>query len=140
MPVVAAVLFDLDGTLVDCAPDLAGTLNDMRLERGLAPWPMTALRHHSGSGARGLLGDGFQSSPLDAGTPLLEAVRQLRCRPTDCVYVGDDLRDIAAGRAAGMRTLVAGWGYGGAAPPLLNWGAGAVLMTSNELLNWLDLP
>jgi len=53
---VAAVLFDLDGTLIDSAPDLAGTANEMRALRGLPPLPYEALRPHGGSGARGMLG------------------------------------------------------------------------------------
>ena len=53
MPRVAAVLFDLDGTLVDSAPDLAGTANDMRVQRGLPPLPYDSLRPHAGSGALG---------------------------------------------------------------------------------------
>lgn len=56
MPSVAAVLFDLDGTLVDSAPDLAGTANEMRAQRGLPPLPYQSLRPHAGSGARGMLG------------------------------------------------------------------------------------
>ena len=43
--------------------------------------------------------------------PLLEAARRLGLAPGDCVYVGDDLRDVEAGRAAGMVTVVAAWGY-----------------------------
>ena len=219
MPAIAAVLFDLDGTLVDSAPDLAGTLNDMRAARGLAPWPEASLRHHCGSGARGMLVEGLQVKPLDPGyaalrdefldlyetrmlrhtrlfetvqplldallardvpwgivtnkalrfarplcqalalhsrakalvggdstphtkphpAPLLEAARRLQHAPDACVYVGDDPRDVAAGRAAGMRTLVAAWGYVGAAPPVHAWGADAVLQSPNELLNWLDV-
>jgi N-acetyl-D-muramate 6-phosphate phosphatase len=64
---VRAVLFDLDGTLVDSAPDLTGTLNDMRAERGLAPWPVAELREHCGSGARGMLTCGLQVKVTDPG-------------------------------------------------------------------------
>lgn len=71
MPHIEAVLFDLDGTLVDSAPDLVGTLNDMRATRGLEPWPFGLLRHHCGSGARGMLGEGLQVRPTDATYPEL---------------------------------------------------------------------
>ena len=59
----AAVLFDLDGTLVDSAPDLAGTANDLRAERGLPALPLAALRPHAGSGARGMLRVAFDLMP-----------------------------------------------------------------------------
>lgn len=72
MPQVAAVLFDLDGTLVDSAPDLAGTANDMRGLRGLQPLPYEALRPHAGSGARGMLGAALGLKP---GVPGYEAHR-----------------------------------------------------------------
>ncbi len=61
------VLFDLDGTLVDSAPDLAATANAMRAEQGLAPLPYAALRAHAGSGARGMLGAGLGLKPGDEG-------------------------------------------------------------------------
>ena len=61
-----AVLFDLDGTLIDSAPDLTGTANDMRLARGLAALPYEALRPMCGSGARGMLGTAFNLAPGDA--------------------------------------------------------------------------
>ena len=63
----AAVLFDLDGTLVDSAPDLAGTANDMRQQRGLPPLPYANLRPHAGSGARGMLGAAFAAVPGQTG-------------------------------------------------------------------------
>ena len=63
MSTPAAVLFDLDGTLIDSAPDLAGTANDMLAERGLPPVPYDALRPHAGAGARGMLGATFGCIP-----------------------------------------------------------------------------
>ena len=66
-PPLAAVLFDLDGTLVDSAPDLTGTANDMRIQRGLDPLPHAELRLHCGSGARGMLGAGLGIEPGHAG-------------------------------------------------------------------------
>jgi N-acetyl-D-muramate 6-phosphate phosphatase len=214
-----AVLFDLDGTLVDSAPDLTGTLNDMRAQRGLAPWPVAELREHCGSGARGMLTCGLQVKTTDPGyadlrddflsryearmlrhttvfervvpllqaldahgmawgivtnkarrfsqplcaalqllprarvlvsgdttphakphpAPLLEAARQLGQPASSCVYVGDDARDVTAGRAAGMHTLAALWGYTGAGAQPTAWGASALLAQPQDLLHWLEL-
>lgn len=214
-----AVLFDLDGTLIDSAPDLAGAANDLRAARGLPPLPYDALRPMVGSGARGMVGVAFGAKPgepefealrdafleryaqrlleltrvfaamepvlhsieraglpwgivtnkamrfaapiveglalksrvgaLVAGDstphakphpePLLEAARQLALAPARCVYVGDDHRDVLAGRAAGMAALAAGWGYLGNGHSVHDWGAEAVLAQPDELLNWLAL-
>ncbi len=69
---IRCVLFDLDGTLADTAPDLAGALNKMRTDRGLAPLPLEPLRRMASSGARGLVGVGFGLKP---GDPDYEAHR-----------------------------------------------------------------
>jgi 2-phosphoglycolate phosphatase len=71
--------------------------------------------------------------------PLLEAARRLVHRPADCVYVGDDLRDVQAGRAAGMRTIAAGWGYLGEGEPVEAWGADALIEHPRQLLKLLAL-
>jgi phosphoglycolate phosphatase len=55
----AVIAFDLDGTLVESAPDLIGTVNLMLAERGLAPLPLAAARHLIGGGAARLLERGF---------------------------------------------------------------------------------
>src|SRR5687767_7461597 len=60
-----AVLFDLDGTLIDSAPDLAGAANDLRQERGLPALPLAALRSMVGAGARGMVGAAFGIKPGD---------------------------------------------------------------------------
>jgi N-acetyl-D-muramate 6-phosphate phosphatase len=60
-----ALLFDLDGTLVDSAPDLAGTANDMLALRGMPALPYEQLRPHAGSGARGMLWRAFGAQPGD---------------------------------------------------------------------------
>ena len=215
-----AVLFDLDGTLVDSAPDLAGAGNEMRLQRGLPPLPLEHFRPMVGSGARGMLGIALQVAPHDEGyadlrdeflaryaqrltresrvfdemlpvldaletralrwgivtnkatlyalpvveglalldraavlicgdttphakphpAPLLEAARRLGVAPSGCVYVGDDERDVQAGRGAGMRTLAAAWGYLGQNEPIANWNADAVISRPAELLQWLAMP
>lgn len=216
---VRTVLFDLDGTLIDSAPDLAGTANAMRSVRGLAPVPYPALRRMVGAGARGMIGAAFGIAPGEEGfealrdeflaryaetllqhtqvfepmrpvlerleaqglcwgvvtnkaqrftlpviaglgldrraavvvcgdttphskphpEPLLEAARRLGVAPDTCVYVGDDLRDVQAGRSAGMATVVAGWGYLGDGEPVHAWGADAVIEEPTQLLNWLGL-
>ncbi|MEO6409341.1 MAG: phosphoglycolate phosphatase [Burkholderiaceae bacterium] len=216
----AALLFDLDGTLVDSAPDLAGAGNEMRVARGLAALPLAHFRPMVGSGARGMLGraldigpdaanfitlrdefldryerrmtqetrifDGIPAvlghldaaripwgivtnkatrfaQPLVAGLrglagaatlvcgdttanakphpqPLLEAARRLGVAPDRCVYVGDDSRDVQAGKAAGMMTIVAAWGYLGAGEPIEAWQADAIAQSPTELLILLSTP
>ena len=212
------VLFDLDGTLIDSAPDLAGALNDLRSELDLSPVSYERLRPMVGSGARGMLAAGLDvhpgeerfeplrdrflwlyeqrmtrlTRPFDAverlllslesdgrlwgivtnkaerfalplvsalgldrraaavvagdttphakphPEPLLEAARRAGVQPARCVYVGDDLRDVQAGRAAGMGTVAAAWGYLGEGEPVARWGADLVLETPEGLLKWLD--
>src|SRR5213075_2183881 len=65
--------------------------------------------------------------------PLLEAARRLGVPAADCIYVGDDLRDVQAGRAAGMTTVAVQWGYLGAGEPIDAWGADHLVQTPNEL-------
>ena len=209
-----AILFDLDGTLADTAPDLAEAVNALRADRGLEPTPYALLRPVASAGARGLIGAAFGIKPDDAAyeelrvnflnryeanlvvksklfdgipdllkqleaqglawgivtnkasrftdplvpqiglghagcivsgdttphtkphpAPLLEAARRLQLPAEDCWYVGDDLRDIQAGRAAGMQTIAAAWGYCGHAEPA-SWEADALL---HDPLHLLDL-
>lgn len=214
---VRAVLFDLDGTLADTAPDLAGALNRLRAERDLPPMAESVTRPLTSSGARGMLRAGFGIAPgapdyepmkrrfLDlygahlceatrlfpgmpallheleardivwgivtnkttrftlplvaalnlhsraacvvsgdtaarpkpAPDPLFYAARVISLPPGECVYVGDDLRDIEAARAAGMGALAAAWGYLGDAGPPETWGADAVIATPVDLLRFL---
>jgi phosphoglycolate phosphatase len=60
---IRAVLFDLDGTLVDSAPDLAGAVDGMRVKRGLSSLPLVDYRPMAGAGARGMLGIAFGLAP-----------------------------------------------------------------------------
>jgi phosphoglycolate phosphatase len=207
-----AVLFDLDGTLADTAPDLAAAVNLLRSARGLAPTAYEILRPTASAGARGMIGASFGLTPDDAGylelrdgffsnyeaamavhsrlfdgvpallagietaglpwgivtnksrrftdpllpqigldgaacaisgdttahakphpEPLLEAARRLGVAPEHCWYAGDDLRDIQAGRAAGMRTIACGWGYCGASEPQ-HWAADHLCLQPADLL------
>ncbi len=208
-----AILFDLDGTLADTAPDLAAAVNLLRTERGLAPTPYELLRPTASAGARGMIGAAFGLLPQDEGfeelrlgffdnyqaaimvhstlfdgvpellegisaaglawgivtnkparftdplmpligldhagciisgdttphpkphpAPMLEAARRLGLAPEECWYAGDDLRDIEAGRAVGMRTIACGWGYCGDIEPA-TWGADHLLGSPQALLD-----
>jgi len=213
----AVVLFDLDGTLIDSAPDLAGAGNDMRVARGLPALPLAHFRPMVGAGARGIVGRAFEIGPGDERfaalkdeflqryelrmtretrvfeamqpvldmlaargrawgivtnkaarftepivralglhdamatlvcgdttpyskphpEPLLEAARRVGVDATHCIYVGDDQRDVLAGRAAGMATVAAAWGYLGFGQPVEAWGADHVVFTPDELLKLL---
>lgn len=217
---VVAVLFDLDGTLVDSAPDLAAAAERMRARRSLPALPLAQYRPHASSGARGMLRIGFGADPehtqyeslrqeflaeyasglMDLTTPfdgvaemldvldragrpwgivtnkaerftqpmvaglpllrratavvcgdttphakphpapLLEAARRLGVDPGACLYVGDDERDIVAGRAAGMFTVAACYGYMGSTGSADHWQADACIDFPGQLLKLLELP
>ena len=66
--------------------------------------------------------------------PLLHAANLARVAPTRSLYVGDDPRDITAGRAAGMRTVGVRYGYLGSNPAIDTWGADALISHPEELL------
>jgi N-acetyl-D-muramate 6-phosphate phosphatase len=75
--------------------------------------------------------------PKPHPAPLLHAANALRIAPAACVYVGDDLRDIEAGQAAGMPTIVAGYGYMGTGGDPALWPATGWIDQPLELLDWL---
>lgn len=64
---IEAVLFDLDGTLIDSAPDLGAAADQMRTDRGLPPLPLERYRPMAGAGARGMIGVAFGLTPDDPG-------------------------------------------------------------------------
>jgi len=212
------VLFDLDGTLLDTAPDLAAALNAARSLRALAPLPFSAIRPSVSHGSFALarigcdfdegseaferfrldllesyaanvaressLFDGmdellgrlesigipwgivtnkpeYLTAPLlhaldlteraavvicgDTAPnkkphpePLLLAASRINARPERCVYIGDAERDIVAGKAAGMTTVVALYGYIGTCDAPLEWGADAAINHPRELPVWLN--
>ena len=213
-----AILFDLDGTLIDSAPDLGAAADQMRVDRGLPSLPLEDYRHMAGAGARGMLGIAFGMTPehpefnpykeeffrnyerrltqltrafdgvvellqalqqrglpwgivtnkssrftdplvrqmallspaavvISGDTtphakphpePLFEAARRLRLDPSRCWYVGDDERDIVAGRAAGMQTLAATYGYLGVVADWQAWGADDAIDRPQGLLKKLE--
>ena len=69
--------------------------------------------------------------------PLLHAAAAIQLAPIRCLYVGDDLRDIQAARAAGMRSIAVRFGYLGTAEPPEAWGADAVVTDPHEILDHL---
>ena len=217
-----AVLFDLDGTLLDSAPDMLATANRLREGRGLPPVPLAQIRPHVSKGSRAMLAAAFPHLPaaeteamvpqfletylqelgkhsvlfadieamlaaLDAnGTawgivtnkpeylarevlpqlgwetrcailiggdtlaerkphplPLRVAADHMGFPAAQCVYVGDDERDIQAARAAVMPSIAALWGYRQAHDDPAEWGADVMLQSPAELLdpaNWPRMP
>jgi len=213
---IKAVLFDLDGTLADTAPDLGYAVNHMRETRALPPLASSATRPVASLGARGLLNVAFGIGPehrdygamreeflllyeknicretrlfpgiaelLDAlearglhwgivtnkaehlarmlldqlhmasraaciiggdstprfkpyPDPLLAACNVIQEDADACIYVGDDRRDVEAGRAAGMKTAAVSWGYLNGGDPG-SWDADCVLEKPQDLLHCL---
>ena len=209
-----AVLFDLDGTLLDSAPDMLATVNRMRAARGAGPMALEALRPVVSKGARAMSAVAFpeilpqrlpdlvpefldiyrqelgrHSRPFDgveellgaleaADTswgivtnkpeslareilpqlgwqsrcavlvggdslaerkphplPLLHAAEAVGVAPGECVYVGDDERDIIAARAARMPSVVALWGYRLAEDDPVAWQGDVLAEDVRELLD-----
>ena len=215
-----ALLFDLDGTLLDTAPDFISALNIQLVMHGREPLPASAARTSVTNGSAGLIQDGFGITPdhvdfesirqqyLDlyfnnladqtelfpgmeevlarcehdnipwgivtnkpwkyssavleqlnligrAATvicpdhvahpkpnpeAMLLAAAKISVAPKDCLYVGDHLRDIDAGIAAGMRTIAAGWGYIEHGEDASNWNADYFVSESNQLHQLLFNP
>ena len=208
------ILFDLDGTLVDTAPDLGHALNLQRERHGLLALPMHTIRPFASHGSKGLLSVGFNLTPEDSAfeamraeyldlydqvftrapvlfdgitellahleqnaipwgvvtnkprrfsAPLLSAMNlhkrmaclvcgddaalpkpapdtllmaceQVSIEPENCFYVGDAERDIEAGNAAGMHTVVALYGYIDEADQPMAWGADFSIAQPTDLL------
>lgn len=216
----ACVLFDLDGTLADTAPDMAVALNRLRAERGLDPVPLDRIRATVSQGSPGMLHACFGLNPTDPRypglnqrfldlyhsaiavetalfpgmadvlayletqaipwgvvtnkpgwltepllqglalwsraacvvsgdtlnkakpdpEPLLHACQCLAVTPQRSLYVGDAERDILAGNRAGMRTLVAGFGYLSPEDRPWEWEANGFLEKPVDLFAWLGAP
>ena len=216
---VKAVLFDLDGTFADTAPDLAAALNYTRATRQLPPQPLETIRPQASHGSRGLLKIGFGIDPdapdfnelrdifldhyernicthtqlfggmaelvdeleqrglkwgivtnkphrytvplmqalgyadraacLISGDtcshakphpePMLKACEIIGVAPAQCLYLGDDLRDMQAANAVAMRGIIARYGYISADAQLDSWNAHGMIDTPMELLGFLTL-
>src|SRR5207247_6193025 len=95
--------------------------------------PLRVFGHFAGCGVGGDAPRHIKPHPA----PLLLAAKLLSQRPADCVYIGDDLRDAQAARAAGMRFVAAGWGYHGEGGDPNAWNADAVVAHPRELLDLL---
>jgi 2-phosphoglycolate phosphatase len=93
-----AVLFDLDGTLIDSAPDLAGAANDMREARALARLPLAHFRPMVGSGARGMLAKALEAGPEHADFDALrdEFLRRYEARMTRETQVFESMQPVLA--------------------------------------------
>lgn len=78
--------------------------------------------------------EGLAAKPAPDG--LLLACRELGVTPAECVYVGDDRRDIDAARAAAMPSAAAGWGYLGEDGDIASWQADEILNEPRDMLRW----
>jgi 2-phosphoglycolate phosphatase len=217
--VIKAVLFDLDGTFADTAPDLAAALNHARSMRNLPPLPVEVLRPQASHGSRGLLRIGLGIEPEHPGydmlrdvfldyyaknicvntqlfadtaelivglehrgikwgivtnkphrftlplmqalgyadraaclisgdtfahakphpEPLLKACQLIGVSAAECFYVGDDLRDMQAANSAGMRGIIANYGYVSHNSSVENWKAHGSINKPTELLDLITL-
>jgi N-acetyl-D-muramate 6-phosphate phosphatase len=215
---IRTVLFDLDGTLADTAPDLAAALNKVLVEEGHAPLPYPLIRPVASHGSAALIRLGFSKEPGDAGfaglrerllahyaehvcrdtrvfpgvpelldelqargicwgivtnkpafltnpliarlelshrpacvvsgdttpnrkphpEPMLHACAIARAQASESLYIGDAERDIQAGREAGMKTLVALYGYIGENEDPTQWGADGMINAPLDILSWID--
>lgn len=84
-----------------------------------------------------LIGGDTAARPKPAPDPLLLACERIGVAPAQALYVGDDLRDVDAGKAAGMGTVAAAWGYLGDGLPIAEWQADWIIATPPELFRLL---
>src|SRR6476469_775987 len=105
-----AVLFDLDDTLADTAPDLAAAVNFLRTQRGLEPTPYAILRPTASAGARGMIGAAFGLQPADEGFEELRL--QWFARYQDAMAVESTLSAGVVELLDGIRAAGMDWGVG----------------------------
>ncbi len=94
-----------------------------------------------GLATRAAVAFGGDSAPRPKPHPdlMLLALRATGLAAADCIYIGDDLRDVVAGKAAGMTTIAAAYGYCGDSHPPESWGADALIRHPTELSRIIDL-
>jgi len=92
------VLFDLDGTLIDSAPDLGAAADQMRVARGLPSLPLDNYRHMAGAGARGMLGIAFGMTPEHSEFPVMreEFFQNYERCMTERTYAFDGVAELIA--------------------------------------------
>ena len=73
------------------------------------------------------------ANPKPDPEALILACSQIKIAPSDCIYIGDHIRDIQAGKSAGMRTIAAGWGYIEEFENITQWQADWVVEKSTDL-------
>ncbi len=214
---IRAVLFDLDGTIADTAPDLGYALNQQLVLHGKKPISIEQIRIEASNGAKGLLRLGFGITSTDSEyetkreeflaiytrnlcketqlfpgileviseleirkiswgivtnkpsrftlpllqalelkqraavivsgddthhckphpEPLLAACRKINTPPQNCLYLGDDIRDVQASRAAGMMPIIASYGYLGSHSSPDTWGADGIIKHPGNLLEYI---
>ena len=95
---IEAVLFDLDGTLIDSAPDLGAAADKMRTDRGLPSLPLADYRPMAGAGARGMLGVAFGLTPehADFGALKEEFFANYEACMTERTYAFDGVAELIA--------------------------------------------
>ena len=215
---VEAVLFDLDGTFADTAPDLGAALNHVRALHNMPPLPIATIRPQASHGSPGLLKLGMNVGPDEANynelreaflqyyeahicdhtvlfpsmaaliaelerhdlpwgivtnkphrytvplmeklgyakraaclvsgdtcahakphpMPLLRAAELMGVTPENCLYLGDDLRDMESAHAAGMKGIIAAYGYIDPAADLSTWPAAGSVPTPFALLRYIQ--
>jgi N-acetyl-D-muramate 6-phosphate phosphatase len=215
---ITTVLFDLDGTLVDTAPDLGYALNIQLKRHGKPTLSDATIRPFASHGSKGLLGLGFGITPEDADftekrieyldiydevftrspklldgiaellqaietkglkwgivtnkprrftnrliesmglhlrpacivsgddapqpkpspATLLLACSQIEVKPEHCIYLGDAERDVQAANAAGMKAVVALFGYIDKTDKPHEWGADALIKAPKDLISFLN--
>ena len=95
---IQAVLFDLDGTLIDSAPDLGAAADKMRVDRGLPSLPLACYRPMAGSGARGMIGVAFEIGSDHSDFPALreEFFANYASCMTAATYAFDGVEELIA--------------------------------------------